>query len=358
METAVINPSCLPTDSTTTPEIQYRDRYKSSEYTVEYRHWLIDEWKRGGQKQQIQDFENQEHRDLFERLWNFDPDSPAFVQWLADNRVRDWTRCTTASLLRYIHQFTEQYVPPAEREARERARVEAARVAKENRRRQTQADREEAWHEVVGPRYRGCTFATYLCAPEAPAMGKALDACREYADMLVTNPHSPNLILFGGCGTGKDHLAVSVCRVLFGQGWKPVGGVYDSVVNHIGWENGAKELRLTTGTEMIAHIRDRMHKGVETNAVKLFTRPDLLVLSDPSPPSGDALTGYQSSVLARVIDDRYRAALPVIVTINCRERVDMNAMLTTPIADRLIDGAVTVVCDWPSHRKSLQRRKD
>jgi len=210
-------------------------------------------------------------------------------------------------------------------------------------------ERQEArwrqWAAIVGERYAGCTFESFEATTKA--MTAAVQACRQYAEALAEDETKANLVLYGNCGGGKDHLAVAVCRVLYDRKWEPV-----TATDRIYRGEATHEMVFTTGAIIMTRCRDAIGSHREDITIAQYAQPSLLVLSDPTPPSGDQLTGFQASALVQVIDRRYRAERPTIVTINCRDRDQMNAMLTTPVADRLCHGAVAVPCDWPSYRRA------
>lgn len=213
------------------------------------------------------------------------------------------------------------------------------------------AARWKLWTSAVGARYANCTFDSFVVTTDA--MAQAVADCREYADRLAARDSSANLVIFGACGSGKDHLAIAVCRSLFERDWKLPEP--DNAYESTGWPRGSRGvMAIVTGAQLMVRVRDAMKAGREEQTLRDYVTPALLVLSDPAASSGDALTGYQSSTLADVIDGRYRADRPTVLTINCRDREEMNRLLTVPLADRLCHDAVCVACDWPSYRKRTE----
>ena len=82
----------------------------------------------------------------------------------------------------------------------------------------------------------------------------------------------------------------------------------------------------------------------------------LLCISDPTPVSG-SVTEYQANVLYQIFKCRCRDLRPVWTTINVASRSELGERIGEPNADRLIDGACTVFCNWPSYRCSQQAEK-
>ena len=79
--------------------------------------------------------------------------------------------------------------------------------------------------------------------------------------------------------------------------------------------------------------------------------PHVLVLDDPLPPNG-RLSDYQSAMLYRVVDGRYRNLKPTFVSMNVSGPAEADARLSAPVVDRLRHDALCLVCDWPSYRQA------
>ncbi|MCX7429059.1 MAG: hypothetical protein NTW96_25960 [Planctomycetia bacterium] len=216
-------------------------------------------------------------------------------------------------------------VDPSEVERRLRERQEADR-AREARER---AQRLGEFLGSRGKRYEGCTLENFEVL--SPDQGRVVVALRRYAGAMPTEVAAGRgVVLFGGCGSGKDHLVVGLSRI--------------AILDHglsVVWKNGL---------ELFADFR-RVVAG-ELPESKVFadlTRPDVLALSDPIPPSGP-VTEYQAAMMLRAIESRYNALRPVWATLNVRSAAEADQRLGAPIVDRLRDGAVCCFCSWPSHR--------
>lgn len=183
--------------------------------------------------------------------------------------------------------------------------------------------------EARGVRYEQCKTSTFICESE-----KQIEAVKKldgYIANVADNVRSGNgVIVFGSRGTGKDHLAVSVCREAIRAGFE------------VAWVNGMS---------FFGSVRDSMGtKATEESLVQSLLSPDLLYVSDPLPPTG-SLTEFQQSILFRVLDGRYSALKPCIVTVNVSSGKELDERLGASNADRLRDGATAIFCDWPSYRK-------
>src|SRR5262249_2005622 len=128
------------------------------------------------------------------------------------------------------------------------------------------------------------------------------------------------LILYGPCGTGKDHL-------LAGMLYLAVGG--HTLTGK--WVNGV---------ELYSRFRDVMHtKGTtEEQILYDYSKPDILAISDPVPPSGE-VTAFQVGQLFMLLDERYRRMKSTWITLNVTSEADAQARLSLPLFDRLRDGA-------------------
>jgi hypothetical protein len=104
------------------------------------------------------------------------------------------------------------------------------------------------------------------------------------------------------------------------------------------------------GLDLFADARDDIagHSS-ERERVEELTRPDILAISDPLPPGGK-LTDWQTNLLLRVVDRRYRDLRPIFLTLNAADEKDCDERLTPPVWDRLQEGAEVFCCNWASHR--------
>jgi len=139
--------------------------------------------------------------------------------------------------------------------------------------------------------------------------------------------HGNGLVLYGPAGTGKDHLAIAAMRIASRQ-----HRVYG---------------RYSRGVDLYSDIRK--HQTSEFKVDHYIDTP-LLVISDPVPPRG-SLSDAQADGLYEILDKRYRKRRPTWATINISSSDQLSAILGTAVADRLIDNAVCVPCEWPSYRR-------
>lgn len=223
---------------------------------------------------------------------------------------------------------------PTEAEAARRIAEAQAKEQADNEHR-----RMNAWKQFAGPRYASCTFENF----EVPTdlLRAARDECREWAEDRAAGRTTASLVIVGPVGAGKDHLAMGCCRHLFDAGWEHAD---DSKRPY-----ASRTFARITGVALFASWRDAMKAGKETELRDTLIRPDLLVVSDPA-GAADKLTEFQAAALLSIVDGRYEAMRPMIVTVNVADRAGLYALLTPPVADRLLHDARIVVINSRSWR--------
>jgi len=230
--------------------------------------------------------------------------------------------------IRREERETWSKITPEELQRRQHEERERERIIEQHRREKLFAD----FIEQRGERYRDCMLRNYEVSSEAQHAEVA--KVRDYGVNLADNlEHGRGLVLFGGAGTGKAHLLVALAR--------------EATTKHgIG-------VHWTSGPKLWAALRDRISSD-ETSEQKMLQRlikPPILAISDPVVCQG-SLTDYQANAFYQIIDARYNSRRPTWLTVNTAGRKDLDEALGAPIVDRLIDGALTIGCNWSSYRKS------
>jgi len=178
-----------------------------------------------------------------------------------------------------------------------------------------------------GKLYLGGRFSNYEITRDAQA--KAVGTLKAYCRALPGNvANRRGLVLYGTCGTGKDHLLAAVVRRV--------------VLVH-----GIKVL-WTTGPRLFNAFRSEIDGSDLTS--RNCRDVEVLAVSDPIPPAGQ-LTPFISERLFGIVDARYSDGKPTWITCNVASREDMEHAIGVQTVDRLIDNAVLIRCDWPSYRK-------
>lgn len=235
----------------------------------------------------------------------------------------------TATLKDTIQRVTDKLEDPEYQETEhERAGEREAHDRASNRRRMALAA-DNLWSER-GCRYRDCTLDNFVA--QTQAQRSVLAEVRKYADHLAENVQAgTNVLLTGPHGTGKDHLLAGLMHV----------AVKDFTIK---WTSGAK---------LWARCRDAI--GSETTEERLLSeysrKPGVLVLSDPLPVTG-SLTRYQADTLYAIVDERYNRRGATWCSLNAANKAEADARIGAAIIDRLRDGALSLVCNWESYRKS------
>jgi DNA replication protein DnaC len=213
------------------------------------------------------------------------------------------------------------------------AEEKAAGERKENQKRQ--GNFSEFLRQCGSESAKGYTFTAYDTNGN-PYQNRCKDAVLDWAQRGKESlDHSRSLILHGPVGTGKDHLAIAACRSLS--------------LRH-GYRVGFLAVQ-----DWFGRIRDAMDDNEsERSIIGEASSPDVLVISDPLPPFGN-LTQHQATMFYRLVERRSSLRRHNIVTINVRDDSEAYERLGAPTWNRLIEDALMIHCNWPSHRQPRQR---
>ena len=204
--------------------------------------------------------------------------------------------------------------------------------------------RNESWDSFCrdrGKRYAGCSFHGFRLEHDSQA--KAVEILT-HIDHGQGIDQGTNIIWYGSKGTGKDHLMAATLRMAIATVAIPVaGGALD--------EFRTFTSQWVRGSDLFAERRDGIETGQsERDHVREYASPELLMISDIIPVAG-TLTPFQMDFLYRILDRRYSEMRSTWITVNVSDRAELENRCGPQIADRLIDGAIAIGCDWPSYRK-------
>ena len=142
--------------------------------------------------------------------------------------------------------------------------------------------------EARGIRTLERTFDSF----DASRQPKAFRMCKDYLGKYQTGN---SLLIIGGYGTGKTHLASAIANAQLEDG---VPALYDTWAGHL------------------QRLKDEFANG-ERRHLALMKKVDVLILDDLGK---DKLTEWNNEVLFEVINYRYEHRKPVVITTNATPR--------------------------------------
>jgi DNA replication protein DnaC len=179
----------------------------------------------------------------------------------------------------------------------------------------------------VGKRYIDNSFDNYLA--DAPEKQNALTKCKELCNDIMNDEKPSNLIMVGGVGTGKTHLANSMVINLF--------------------DNKKRSERINM-IDMIRSLKSTWSKEseqTEEDLLKYFTSIDLLIVDEVGVQFN---SDTEKMFVFDIINGRYENCLPTVIISN----LDINGVKEV-IGDRCVDrlredGGKVIAFNWNSHR--------
>lgn len=166
------------------------------------------------------------------------------------------------------------------------------------------AKRYAAAQAHIPPRYIGKTFDDYeVTADNAEAV--------KIAKWYVKTKPAKNLYLYGECGTGKTMLAAIMAQEM-------------------------QACQFANVPELIDALKATFDTGGTETLLKSYGKCPLLILDDLG---AGKITDWHTGILYQIINDRYNANLPLIVTSNCDFK-DLEKQFTRRIASRLSENTV------------------
>lgn len=205
---------------------------------------------------------------------------------------------------------------------------ESAKKAKEAR---------ERWEARMGtagipPRFRDRTLENFVATSEAQT--RALTFSQTYVSEFPTVLETGRCAIFTGRpGTGKTHLAAAIGTALMKEN---------------------RKVLFTSVLRAIRRVKDSWRKEseeTETQAVKTFVEPDLLLLDEVGIQFGSET---EKLLMFDILNERYENRRPVILLSNLTLK-DAQAYLGERIFDRLReDGGQHIPFDWESYRGTKQ----
>lgn len=183
---------------------------------------------------------------------------------------------------------------------------------------------------IADNRYRTCRFAQD--DRSNPKLSETMrQYCRQWAEMSTQNI---GLLLYGGVGTGKTFWAACIANDLI--------------------EHGIPVLMSNFPT-LITAMREDYERDKSRVLERVASTP-LVILDDLGVERG---TEFVAEKMYEIVDTRYRAGRPLIVTTNLSK-----AQLTHPdnladrrLYDRILEMCVPILVDGDSRRTAVMRQK-
>ena len=161
---------------------------------------------------------------------------------------------------------------------------------------------------------------------------RVLSIARDFAGDFHRHRQVGTWLLFmGNVGTGKSHLCAAIINQVI--------------------RNGGTAL-FTKTPRLLREVKDTFHRDSEISQSEIISRMgdiDLLVVDEVGIQFG---TDTERMILYEILDLRYEAMLPVILTTNITDLKSLEKLLGERIIDRLFEGeSKIVVFEWESYRR-------
>lgn len=216
---------------------------------------------------------------------------------------------------------------------KERQRLE--RIAAEEQKRHRQEVERLLSSSGIGKRFRQRTFDHFK--QDTPGRKRAYKAAHEYAENFDAMRNiGEGLYIEGGNGTGKTHIAAAIALYLTEKEYSVV---------------------MKTSFDLLEEIRRTFDESDKTEAqvLSVYKQCDLLIIDDLGK---EQCTDWSMSILYSIINDRYEAMRPMIITTNFGSR-DLIHTLTPKgygsqkieaIISRLREVCKSITMDWEDYR--------
>lgn len=184
-------------------------------------------------------------------------------------------------------------------------------------------------------RLKGQTFDNYVTETKEQKQNKAM--CMDFAECWK---ESGGVIMVGGVGTGKTHLAVAICQTLRDQ----------AVVCH-----------LTSVNKIVRRVRSSWSKKAtdmwgtpltEEQIIKEYVTYDLLVIDEIGSQYGSE---SERIIINEIINDRYESMVPTIIIGNVSIE-EAKQILGDRVVDRIKSNGYALFFDWKSNRALKQKQ--
>lgn len=176
----------------------------------------------------------------------------------------------------------------------------------------------------LGERFSNRTFGNF--DPRRDRL--AFESCRDYANNDELFQHKRNsLMILGGVGSGKTHLAAAISNCLIDRGIPVLFGTF---------------------SDHLEHIREEFdHTGLRKYLSQMKSTP-MLVLDDLGK---EKKTEWSQQILFDVINYRYEHLLPTIITSNFNVD-ELGSYVGKAVFSRLFEMSAAVQTSGSDYRRS------
>ena len=210
--------------------------------------------------------------------------------------------------------------------AREELRRDEARVQAEYAAEEVRIRRERSG---IPPRFADAAFEDYRVDEGNREQARALTVSQRYVgNHEASMGRGKGLLFYGGVGTGKTHLAAAVANSVLARG---------------------RSVRFLTATQAVRAVKDTYNRSSELSERQVmegFVKPYLLVLDELGVQAG---TETEKNILLEIINDRYNAIKPMIITSNL-DLSGLEELIGLRALDRLREVCVLLPMQWESYR--------
>lgn len=180
----------------------------------------------------------------------------------------------------------------------------------------------------VQPRFMPVRYADFQ-TDGCEAKAQVLEAVMGYAqDFNHHRQQGNHLVLVGGVGTGKTHLASCVAKQLLSM---------------------KRRVEIWTLKGLIDSIRTTWRDRTKSaeSLYEHYAGLDLLIIDEVGVGSGSS---DEHNIAYEIIGRRYDAVKPMIVCSNCNKQ-DMAQFIGERCVDRLVENGRFLALDWASYRR-------
>lgn len=181
----------------------------------------------------------------------------------------------------------------------------------------------------IALRFEPCEFENFQTIN--PAAAKNLTACQRYAESWPQRLDAgTGIVMTGSCGTGKNHLAVSMTKKI--------------IRDHLARVELTDVMRITRAVKSTWRNSSEL---TEDDVLRHYSSLDLLIIDEVGVQFG---TQAESVILQEIINARYENILPTILISNLTFE-QLQAAIGERIVDRVAEGGRNrLAFNWPSYR--------